>query len=341
MNVLSLTYAELLEILQCRYGKGSYHAKALYGEIFKKGRFSCEKAPELRTLPNLAQTLAGDALWPPGRIQAQKRDHDTLKFISMLPDGHLIESVIIPSRHRVTLCVSSQAGCRMGCRFCTTGQRGLVRSLSAAEIVWQVWAARFELKQPIGNIVFMGMGEPLDNFVNVRQALRVMADQRGLDIAYRHITVSSAGHAEGIRRLSRLNMPNLRLAVSINSADDSLRSHLMPINRKYPLPVLKKALRQYARETKGIIFVEYVLLSGINDSRADAQKLASYLSGLPVRVNALAYNSNFSGAFKSPAPEQVKRFCQWLREMHLFACPRVSRGQRIRAACGQLGGVQP
>ena len=136
-------------------------------------------------------------------------------------------------------------------------------------------------------------------------------------------------------------MPNLRLAVSINSADDNLRSHLMPINRKYPLPVLKKALRQYARETKGIIFVEYVLLTGINDSRAHAQQLAGYLEGLPVRVNTIAYNSHFSGHFKSPAPKQVNRFCQWLREMHLFASPRVSKGQRIRAACGQLGSTHP
>ncbi|HSM73796.1 MAG TPA: 23S rRNA (adenine(2503)-C(2))-methyltransferase RlmN, partial [Desulfobacterales bacterium] len=242
-----------------------------------------------------------------------------------------------PAANRTTLCVSAQVGCRMGCRFCATGAMGFGRNLLPEEIVWQVWAARFRLAARVDNVVFMGMGEPLDNFAPLARALRVMSDQRGLDIAPRRITVSSAGHAEGIRRLGRLGLPNLRLAVSLNAADDRLRSRLMPINRRYPLACLKAALEGFPIGRDGVVLVEYVLLAGVNDARSDAAGLAAYLKGLVVRVNLIAYNGGGRSGFAAPPAAQVARFRRWLAEEGVFCCRRQPRGRDILAACGQLG----
>jgi 23S rRNA (adenine2503-C2)-methyltransferase len=182
----------------------------------------------------------------------------------------------------------------------------------------------------------MGMGEPLDNFNNVIQAVRVISDQRGLDIPQSHITISTAGHADGIKKLAHAGMPNLRLAVSINAADDGLRSALMPINKKYPLGILKERLQSFPLCKKGVFFIEYVLLSGINDSREMAKKLAGFVKGLPVRVNIISYNESTSLPFSPPSLDQVKQFCDWLVEEKIFVRKRQSRGRGVLAACGQL-----
>lgn len=334
-----MTCAEVATDMSRRYGKGDFHAAALYREIFKKGRRSgsFENVPEFRASPSLSRQLARDVRFPDCRIIGQQED-GVLKFATALHDGNTIESVIIPAASRATLCVSSQAGCRMGCTFCATGMNGFFRNLSAEEIVWQVYAARFTFKSKIDNIVFMGMGEPFDNFDNVIQAIRVISDQRGLDISQSHITISTAGHAEGIKNLAKAGLPKLHLAVSINAADDGLRSSLMPINKKYPLGVIKEVLRAFPLCKKGVFFIEYVLLSGINDSRAMAKKLVRYVKGLPVRVNVIAYNRNNSLPYLSPSGKQVKRFCNWLIEENIFVRKRQSRGQSILAACGQLKG---
>lgn len=337
MNIFELTCAELADEMNRRYGKGLYHAAVLYREIFKKGNLSFVDAPEFSRSPSISVRLAEDIRLPSCRIVERQEEDGVIKFASALADGHLIESVIIPAHGRTTLCVSSQVGCRMGCKFCATGKMGFTRHLSVEEIVRQVYAARFILGRRIDNIVFMGMGEPLDNFDNFVQAVRVVSDQRGLDIAPKHITVSTAGHAEGIRKLAASDLGKLRLAVSLNAADNELRSTLMPINRKYPLDRLKEELRAFPLGKNGIIFIEYVLLAGVNDSREDARKLVSYLDGLPVRVNVIAYNEGSSTIYAAPSPEQVRRFCSWLADEKIFVCLRQSRGQSIMAACGQLG----
>jgi 23S rRNA (adenine2503-C2)-methyltransferase len=336
MNILSLTFPQLAAEMFRRYGKGEYHAAALFREIFKKGRLgSFEKAPEFLASSTLARRLTLDVQFPDCRISSQM-ENGIVKFSTELCDGNCIESVIIPARTRATLCVSSQVGCKQGCAFCATGMRGFVRDLSVEEIVWQVYAARFVLKRHIDNIVFMGMGEPLDNFDNVIQAIRVMSDQRGLDIPQSNITVSTAGHIEGIKKLAEAGMPRLRLAISINAANDEIRSALMPINKKYPLAALKEALLAFPLCKKGVFFIEYVLLSGINDSREMAVKLARYVKGLPVRVNVITYNPNASLPYLPPSSKLVKQFCDWLVEDHVFVRKRKSQGLDILAACGQL-----
>jgi 23S rRNA (adenine2503-C2)-methyltransferase len=327
LNVFAMTCEEFAGEMQRRYGKGLHHAAALYREIFKGGN----------TAPSLAGQLGEDLRLPVCRIIAEQEDEGVIKFASSLHDGLTIESVIIPAHGRTTLCVSSQVGCRMGCRFCLTGGMGFVRNLTPEEMVWQVHAARFRLCRRIDNVVFMGMGEPLDNFENLAKAVRVISEQRGLDIAPSHLTVSTSGHADGIRDLAALNLPRLRLAVSLNAANDELRSRLMPINRKYPLARLRHELGSFPKGRDGVIFVEYVLLDGINDSREDARELACYLAGLPVRVNVIPYNRGGSASFSSPSPEGVRRFCEWLADEKLFVRLRRPRGQNIMAACGQLG----
>ena len=341
MNILALTCAELAAEMSRRYGKGLHHARALYREVFQHGRTSPEEAPEFAEAQALARQLAAVLQWPSCRIVARREDDGVVKFISALADGRRVESVVIPARGRTTLCVSSQVGCRMGCRFCATGAMGFARNLAAEEIVWQVYAARFQLGRQIDNVVFMGMGEPLDNLDPVAQAVRVIADQRGLNIALRHVTLSTAGHADGIRRLAALDLPTLRLAVSLNATEDGLRSRLMPINRKYPLARLREELLAFPLGRRGTILIEYVLLAGVNDARTDAHNLAAYLKGLPVRVNVIAYNGGGSGNYAAPDAAQVRRFCHWLDEKHIFVRLRQSRGHGASAACGELGLLAP
>ncbi|RJR44946.1 MAG: 23S rRNA (adenine(2503)-C(2))-methyltransferase RlmN [Desulfobacteraceae bacterium] len=337
LRVFASTCEEVADEMSRRYGKGLYHAAALYRSIFKKGGGSFTETVEFSRSPSLATQIARDLCLPSCRIVATVEDEGVMKFASELADGRVIESVIIPAQGRTTLCVSSQVGCRMGCRFCSTGEMGYVRDLTVEEIVWQVYAARFEMDRRVDNIVFMGMGEPLDNPENLARAIRVMGDQRGLDIPPSHITVSTAGHADGIRKLAALNIPNLRLAVSLNASNDELRTGIMPINKKYPLSRLKQELLAFPIGKDGVIFVEYVLLKGVNDSREDAGELARYLKGLRVRVNVIAYNPSISNMYTAPSRESVERFCGWLVEERLFVRPRRSRGQAIMAACGQLG----
>jgi 23S rRNA (adenine2503-C2)-methyltransferase len=341
LHVFALTSDELAGEMSRRYGKGLYHAAALCRELLKRGNTSFAGAPEFLKSPSLAGRIAEDVVLPCCRIVGRQEDGGVVKFSSSLADGRLIESVIIPGRGRTTLCVSSQIGCRMGCTFCVTGGMGFLRDLTVDEIVWQIYAARFILQRRIDNLVFMGMGEPLDNFDNLTQALRVISDQRGLDIPYSHITLSTAGHADGIRKLAAVNLRKLRLAVSLNAAEDGLRSTLMPINRLYPLNRVKEEMRSFPLGQGGVIFIEYVLLAGVNDGRGHVDQLAGYLEGIPARVNVIAYNRGPSAIYSAPSPEQVRRFCGWLAERKVFVRLRESRGQGIMAACGQLGGEWP
>ncbi len=336
MDILSLTCDEVAGTLHRRYGKGSYHAKGVYHTVFRCGGRRFAGTPAFMNSPALAERLETDVRFPACRIVAIQRE-EVVKFALSLEDGALIESVIIPGPRRTTLCLSSQVGCAWGCRFCATGSLGFVRDLSPSEIVQQVLTARFELGHPVDNIVFMGMGEPLANLDSVMQAMRVIGDQHGLAIAPSHITISTAGHVDGMLRLTRIAPPNLRLAVSLNAANDELRTTLMPINRAYPLAALKDALAAWPLGRGGVILIEYVLLAGINDTQAHALELYRFLEGLPVRVNVIAYNGAGAGLFRTPAPEDVRRFCAYLAEQRLFVRHRTPRGQGILAACGQLG----
>jgi 23S rRNA (adenine2503-C2)-methyltransferase len=337
ISIFSLTLDQLCSELQQSFGKGRFYAAAIYREIFKNGNQSIAEIPELSQLTGLGKDLSSFFKIPSFEI-TRKQENEATKFALAFEDGCVIESVIIPAAKHNTLCVSSQVGCAMNCAFCATGKAGFTRNLLTEEIVAQVWAAIFALDYKIDNIVFMGMGEPLDNIDNVAQALYVISDPRGINIPQSKITISTVGHCAGIADFAKRSLPHVKLAISINAADNKLRSKLMPINKKFPLETVKEHLQAFPLRKRGVFFVEYVLLAGVNDSREKAETLAKFLNGLPARVNLIAYNENPSCGFKSPSKEKVWEFAAWLREMGVFVRVRRSVGANISAACGQLAG---
>nr|NJM04872.1 23S rRNA (adenine(2503)-C(2))-methyltransferase RlmN [Desulfobacula sp.] len=337
MDILALTLDELGAFFTAEFGKGMFHASALYREIYKAGNRDILNIPEFAASPAFAEKLEKRLILAPGQVLSTFREKNLVKFITGLSDGLKIESVLIPMAGRNTLCVSSQAGCRMGCRFCETGRAGLKRNLSVSEIVGQVFNARFVLGEKIRNIVFMGMGEPFDNFDPVIAAIRIMTEQKGFDIALRHITVSTAGLVRGIDALGRLNMKGLRLAVSVNSADDATRSFLMPVNRAHSLQTLKTALQNFPLTRRGCFLFEYILIKGLNDSETDAIKLAEYIHPLPVRLNLIPLNAVAGFNYESPCDDDMQNFAESLAGQGVFVVKRWSKGRSVSAGCGQLG----
>jgi len=340
MNILAMTSQQVTEEVKLQFGKGAFYANALYREMFKKGNRAFTSAPEFSASGDLTTKLAAAISFPSLTITScQKSEAGVIKFATTLGDGNIIETVILPQRNRTTVCVSSQVGCAMGCTMCQTATAGFIRNLSVEEIIGQVYLARFELNCQVDNIVFMGMGEPLDNFDHVLGAIQVANDPHGFNIGLRAITVSTSGNIPGLQRLTSLYMPNLRIAVSINAADNDARNRLMPVNKQYPLEELKEVLLTLPLARDGVIFIEYVLIAGVNDSPEMALKLVQYLKGLRVRVNVLPFNRSEALPYTSPSPEQVQQFCKTLTDNHLFVRIRQSLGGEISAACGQLRGA--
>jgi len=346
MNLLEMTFKDLSLFLRSNYGRGDFHSGAILREVIKKGNNIFSEAPEFQRSLSLAARLEAIHKLPDFTIADKIEQNGTTKFVTRLKDDCLIESVIIPMKNYNTLCVSTQVGCRMGCRFCETAKSGLKRSLLVHEITGQLYSARIILGKKITNVVFMGMGEPFDNFDNLIQAIRVFNDQKGFDIALRHMTVSTCGLIPGIRRLGELDLPQLSLAISIHSADDGIRSFLMPVNRRYPLAELKETLLNYPLHKRRFFLIEYVLIKGFNDSPEDAAKLADYLESLKVRVNLIAYNPGSGSDFARVDEEDINRFAGLLGDLGLFVVKRWSKGQELMAGCGQLSsrhntGVRP
>jgi 23S rRNA (adenine2503-C2)-methyltransferase len=285
----------------------------------------------------------------------------TRKFLFGLEDGESIESVLMPhstGQDRCTLCISSQAGCALGCKFCATGSLGFKRNLLAHEIIDQVISVKRSIagdrnpdrrndvkrgrsqKSPlITNIVFMGMGEPLNNLNEVVEALRRLTGY--MNFSKRKITVSTAGVVPGMKALAETGL-DISLAVSLNAPTDTVRSRIMPINRKYPLKTLMQACRDFPLPPRRRITFEYVLLDGVNDSEEDARRLVALLKGIRSKINLIAYNSSFrasgepSPPFNTPDDERVLSFQQVLKRAHMTAIIRRSMGSDIAAACGQL-----
>ena len=261
----------------------------------------------------------------------------TRKFLWDLEDGEWIESVLIPERGHYTLCISSQVGCAQQCRFCHTGRLGLRRNLSAAEIVNQVRTVKGHLaSDPIQltNVVFMGMGEPLANFKNTLRALQILLDPLGLQMSYRHVTLSTAGLIPELKSLGEQSP--VGLAVSLNAADDATRSSLMPVNRRYPLRDLIAACRSYPLAARQRITFEYILLEGINDSLQSAKKLADLLKGVKAKINLIPFNPYAGTEFRPPTEKRLLAFQEALINRHYTVMIRRSKGSDISAACGQL-----
>ncbi|MBI4687893.1 MAG: 23S rRNA (adenine(2503)-C(2))-methyltransferase RlmN [Nitrospirae bacterium] len=329
-------------------GQKPYRAEQILNWIYKKLAASFDEMTDLplqlRKSLNETACISNLAL-----LSRQVSEDGTQKFLFGLEDGNTIESVLIPDKDRLTLCISSQAGCRMGCRFCMTGRLGLKRNLKAYEIVDQVITVsrliehshpsplpsrERDLSAKITNIVFMGMGEPLDNIDEVALALWRLTGLMGF--SKRKITVSTAGIVPKIYELAQKG-PEINLAISLNATTDEIRSKIMPINKKYPLKELLTACKKYPLSPRRRITFEYVLLKGINDSKEDAIRLVRLLRGIRSKINLIPYNpSDPEKNFKQPLESDVLSFQNILTDSGMTAIIRKSKGEDIMAACGQL-----
>ncbi|MGI5862000.1 MAG: 23S rRNA (adenine(2503)-C(2))-methyltransferase RlmN [Myxococcales bacterium] len=276
---------------------------------------------------------------------AQRSSDGTVKYRFRTEDGAFIESVYLPEEDRKTLCVSSQVGCAMGCAFCRTARMGFVRHLTPGEIVDQVHRVNAELiaaglpgPRPLTNLVFMGMGEPLHNFENLKRALELLQHEDGPNFSHRHITVSTSGLVPGIERLGAET--EVKLAVSLNATTDEQRRELMPIDKRYPLAELMAACRRFPLRQGRAITFEYVMLRGVNDSMEDAKRLADLVRGIRAKVNLIAYNECADLPFRSVDDARVQEFLDYLAGRGLTVIARKSRGRDILAACGQLAAVR-
>ncbi len=316
-------------------GLPAYRAAQILRGIYQRG---ADSVAALTDLPrDLRTALERDFVLAALPVPLVARSTDgTRKLLFTLEPGRAIESVIIPDPPRLTLCVSSQAGCAMGCRFCATARIGWQRHLSAAEIVGQVLAARHELvgDERLTNIVFMGMGEPLANYDELVDAIEILLAEWGLGFSSRRITVSTVGLVPQLERLVRDTPVNI--AVSLTSTTDAQRDWLMPVNRKYPLATLLDACRTLPIAQRRRITFEYVMLAGVNDTPADATRLVRLLHGIRAKVNLIPFNPFPDAGFGRPQAAGIKAFQQQLLAAGINATIRISRGRDIQAACGQL-----
>jgi len=331
----------LPEIEKCiaPLGKETYRARQIMKWLYQHGAESFDEMTNLSkdfraALKNIA------TVGQPEIAKIQTSTDGTKKILFRLEDGFSIESVLIPGKNHWTVCVSTQAGCRMGCAFCLTGKLGFKRNLLPSEITGQI--TRFLFGTPEGknlkNIVMMGMGEPLANYDNTLKAIHIITSDFGLGFSNRKLTVSTCGLAPMIEQLGKDICVNL--AISLNAPDNKRRNELMPVNKKYPLEVLLAACRNYPMPGRRMLTFEYILMAGVNDSPKDAEKVARLLSGIRCKLNLIAFNEYPGSAFRTPAAETISAFQQILMDNNYTAILRASKGSDILAACGQLSGQE-
>ncbi len=317
-------------------GQPRYRARQVFKWVYQKGITSWAEATDLPLA--FRRLLEAHFKLRAVELETSQESRDgTRKFLFRLDDGHLIETVLIPARKRQTLCLSTQVGCKFGCLFCASGLPGFVRQLSAAEITGQVLFLRHDFDVALTNFVFMGMGEPLDNFPAVSRAIKIMNSPEGMGIAARRITVSTCGLVPGIKKLAELGL-QVNLSLSLHAANDDLRRKLLPIARKYPLEEVLAACEAYVERSGRLMTLEYVLLAGVNDSSSDAAGLARIARRLRAKINLIPF-SPFPGLrFRPPSEESIQNFKRWLEEKAVRVTVRQSKGLDIQAACGQLAG---
>jgi 23S rRNA (adenine2503-C2)-methyltransferase len=336
-GLYDLTLAELEEWLRER-GQSAFRATQVFNWVY---RHHVSTFDQMTNLPAgvramLAAELPLGALTPVQEINTD--DGDTVKVLYRTADGQTLETVVMFYPDRATVCVSCQVGCAVGCSFCATGTMGLMRNLSAGEMVAQVMdmARRSrERDRPLTNIVMMGMGEPFHNYDAVMKMVAILHEPEGMRVGARRITVSTSGVVPMIDRLTG-EPHQVNLAISIHAGNDELRSQLVPLNRRWPLGQLIASIRRYTEQTGRRVSFEYAMLSGVNTSDDDARQLARRLKGLLCHVNLIPYNPTPTAPFERPGPELIERFADIIRDAGIPVTVRYSRGVEIAAACGQL-----
>ena len=342
VNLIGIPRAQLNDMLVER-GHKPFRTKQLWQWLYWHGVTDFDAMTNLSK--DFRQKLADEfVIERPQVSEALNSVDGTAKWLLKFPDGNEVETVHIPEADRGTLCVSSQVGCTLTCKFCHTGTQRLVRNLTAAEVVGQMmlardafgeWPTPSDHSRMITNVVMMGMGEPLYNYDNVAAALRIVMDGEGLSLSKRRITLSTSGVVPAMRKCGE--ELNVNLAVSLHAVDDDTRDHIMPINKKYPLEELLDACRTYPGVTNARrITFEYVMLKGVNDSDADARQLVRLLKGIPSKINLIPFNPWPGSNFECSSATRIAAFQTIIQDAGLSAPVRTTRGEDILAACGQL-----
>lgn len=330
--IITLSESELKSICHS-LGYPEFHGTQIRDFIFKKNALSFD---EMSNVPKiLREKFEEDYYIHNSKVEEIAEDGGAKKMLISLYDKKQIEAVILSKGDRTTFCLSSQVGCVYGCKFCATGYLGFKRNLSAEEILAQFLILRKESKI-VNSVVFMGMGEPLANYKNVFNAINHINGYKGFNLGIRHITISTVGDVIGIKHLIERDL-DVRLAVSLHSLKDEVRSELMPINRRYPLKTLLPILKKYSKQGKRIITFEWVLIDGKNDSVNDAYRLVNLKNEFPFKVNLIPLNPvSHLPDYKASNKDSIKRFRKILEDNGIAAVERFKRGQKIAAGCGQL-----
>lgn len=333
LNLLGMSREELIAFC-LELGEKPFRGRQLFQWIYGRS------AAHFREMTNLSLALRARLaeaaeLQPLELVQREiSRTGDAEKLLFRLADGLQVESVMMAEDDRHTLCLSSQVGCPIDCAFCATGKMGLLRNLTAGEIINQLLTAQRVCGRKVTNVVLMGMGEPLNNYEAVIKACQLMADPEGPNLGQRHIVISTSGLIPKIRQFTAEGH-KYRLAISLNATTDAVRDRLMPLNRKYPIADLLAAARDYTRQAKQRVTFEYVLLAGVNDSAQDADRLKKLVAGIPCKINLIPYNT-VDENFQRPAAERIAAFYRRLQNLPAPVTLRWSKGDDIDAACGQL-----
>jgi len=332
-NLIGTSESHLRKIL---HDWQPYRIHQIFNWIYHYG---CRDFSEMTNLSKVMRAQLADLFYfSLPKIQNKTYSQDgSIKYLLRLDDGAVVESVWMPSDSRKTLCLSTQVGCRLNCSFCLTASLGLKRNLTSGEIIGQCMSINEDLGKcdAITNIVFMGMGEPLDNLGPVVDSLRLMTAPEAMRISTRKVTVSTSGLVDKIKDFQKENI-HINLAISLNATDDKTRDQLMPINKKYPIETLMNCLRNYPLKPQRRHTIEYVLLKGINDSDGDAQRLAKWLKGIPCKINLIPFNSFESTEYRPPPETQTFKFQDYLIAQNFSAFVRQNRATDILGACGQL-----
>ena len=316
--------------------ESAYRTDQMLSWLYVKGVKSFAQMSNLT--PELQKQLANSFYI--GELELVERlisNDGTQKFLFKLEDGNFIETVLIKATGRETVCVSTQAGCKFACKFCASGKKGFIRNLKPSEITGQIVYLKHKLKFYVTNIVFMGMGEPFDNYLNTVKAVKIINDEKCLNIAARRITISTCGIIPAIKKLKNLNL-QINLSISLHAADDKLRSRLMPVNKKYPLKKLINEVENYFKATNRKITLEYILMKSINDSKRDAENLARIANQLKATINLIPCHEVTGYNLTAPDKDAIDRFIKYLRRLETNVTLRVSKGTDISGACGQLAG---
>jgi len=332
-NIKNFTLNELQEEVK-NLGVEKYRATQLFDLVYKKG---IEDFRKMLSLPASFRDLLKENYYISKieLVKLAKSKDRTEKYLFKLEDGNLIESVLIFSYERVTECISSQIGCKYNCLFCESGKKGFTRNLTISEILDQVLFVRKKMKSNPNNIVFMGIGEPLDNYDNIVKAICILNSKDAFNVGARKITISTCGIIPAIKRLQERDW-QIELSVSLHAPENKLRSYLMPVNNIYPLPDLIEACRNYAEKTNRQVTFEYILIKGVNDSLNYANELVKLIGGFNSKVNLITFNPAPDSLLQAPTASQVKYFKNRLIAKGIPTTIRKSKGDDISAACGQL-----